>query len=257
MGFVNYPTDKFSVDTLLGMMGLGDCPWDIVNGGIRLLPKHPLSIHPDTYDKRLGKYLPLKITQVMGDLHITHTIKTTGYLEYVQGDLTIESTLLDQFPCLYRVDGSGYFDCPIQSLDPLMHVGKDLHLHQYMFDVSSVTHVGGKVKLGEKLEFDGLASYREYRRKESKGEIESPLTKYVIGRWQDLSWEGLKVLDKTQASEGSYSPLITDVTTKEEVMVRYELHADLFLVEEEDPLVGGGMLDENLDEEGEGHGQGN
>ncbi len=251
MGFVNYPTDKFSVDTLLGMMGFVDCPWDIVNGGIRLLPNHPLAIHPDTYDKKLGKYLPLKITQIMGDLHITHTLKTTGYLEYVQGDLTIESTLLDQFPCLYRIDGSGYFDCPIQSLNPLMHVGKDLHLHQYMYEVSSVTHVGGKVRLGEKLEFDNLTSYMNYRLKESKGEIESPLTKYVQGK-EELSWDGLKVLDLTCDQNEGYRPYITDNLTKEEAMARYDLHAELFHVEEEDPFVGGEMLDENRDE-GEDH----
>ena len=226
MGFVNYPTDKFSVDTILDMMGIRDCPWDIVKGGIRLLPKHPLSIHPDTYDKRLGKYIPLKITQVMGDLHITNTLKTTGYLEYVQGDLFIESTLLDQFPCLYRIDGSGFFDCPIHTLNPLMHVGKDLHLHQYMFDISSVTHVGRKVKLGEILEFDGLTSYHEYRLKESLGEIESPLTKYVQEREQELFWSGLKVLDKAQDCKRPFPSYYEDVITKEEAMVQYDLHAE-------------------------------
>lgn len=252
MGFVNYPTDKFSVDTLLDMMGLGDCPWDIVNGGIRLLPKHPLVIHPDTYDKKLGNYIPLRITQVMGDLHITQTLRTTGYLEYVQGDLTIESTLLNQFPCLYKIDGSGYFDCPLKALSPLMHVGKDLHMHQYMYEVSSVTHVGGKVRLGEKLEFDNLASYLKYRLKESKGEIESPLTRYVQGK-EELSWDGLKVLDSTLDHEGWHQPDTMDILTKEEAMIRYELHAELFYVEERDPFTGGETLDENMDEEGEEH----
>jgi hypothetical protein len=114
-------------------------------------------------------------------------------------------------------------------------------MHQYMYEVSSVTHVGGKVRLGEKLEFDNLASYLKYRLKESKGEIESPLTRYVQGK-EELSWDGLKVLDRTLDPEGWHQPYITDTLTKEEAMVRYELHAELFQVEEEDPFVGGEML---------------